>query len=281
MISKSGGFVLAAVLLPWVAQSQPLDRENWAVELRYAHSLEVSGSTRVREFDIRGDHLDLEDDLGVEQWNTYEIEIARRLKSGDRIRISSFYSEFKGSALVDEPIDYNGATYAADQTLSIEPTTFWRMMLLYEYSLSRPNERSGLYALLGLYSDNLHVMIDGELAPDTASDEKGEDFGRQKFIWPTLGMGGRSRLGESLELWGEFFGWHYAGTDTFYGEGGEIHATQSAFDAVAGARLLGVLLRPALAYRYRYFYQATTSTEDYNEALFRGHFLELSLQARF
>ena len=273
--------VLLAVFLPCAAWAQQPQEERWSAEARYAHSLHVSGTTRVREFQIRGDRLDLNEDLGVEQWNIYEAEIGRRLDSGDRIRFSYFYSRFSGSEHRGAPFDYNGASFLGGQDVNIEQSTYQRLAFLYEYTVSPRGSSSELYWLIGLYTDLLNVKIDAELDPDTESQEKGEDFGLQVLVWPTLGIGGRTRATDALELWGEAFGWHIQGTDIPYREGGEFHASQSAFDAVAGFRFVNVLLRPGVAYRYRYFYQVTSTPEDYNKALLRGHFLELSLQARF
>lgn len=241
-----------------------------SLRLSYGRTASASGHVQVREWDIAGDRLTL-DDLGLSRWEAFDLEWTRRTGPGRAWRFGLTTHRFTGETVFPTDVNFNGGTYAAGGTARIDRTELYQLRMLYQRGTS-------VYGLLGLVVDLLDFHIDAPLSADSRSTEKRENFARQWVPLPVVGFGLNADQGG---FYLDVFGTRVNHLGTWYNEGGRVYLTQTHVEAAVGLRGGGDTFRPHAALRYRLLKILSESDEDTNAFEIKGLMPEVGLEWRF
>lgn len=150
--------LLLILLTCQVASAGPLD-DRLNLEFRADYSPAFEGWTKVREWDKEGEHLDLADDLGVDQWFSFSFEAAWRFDHMHGLRAAFTWNQFRGGKTFDHDLWHDGALFAAGTTIDFGPTRWWRAELWYELTPWR-SEWGAFTLLAGVTVDDLNVFLE-------------------------------------------------------------------------------------------------------------------------
>jgi len=192
----------------------------------------IEGTMRADKDGIKGDNVDLKDDLGLDDELTYTVEV---YAGGGNHHFSVMYTplDYSASASISRPITFNGQAY---QTNSVVDSSFKINMFDGEYRYDLVNLENALggfsFGLLGRVR-----YIDGETRMSSA--ELGEQKRTFTAVLPMVGAGLHIGLIANIleaRVNGAWTG--YSGNQ-FYDASAEISVTPFPFlDIHAGYRVM-------------------------------------------
>lgn len=241
----------------------PLD-QTWEVNATFNHDFFIGGYVRVRELKSDGDKLSLGNDLGMKDWNSASLEIARFFKNHSGVRASFEYFIFNGSSIINRDIWFNATHLKGSDGLSIYQTQQFRGQLCYERTIHLvPNLRT-IY-IVGLLYDGLIFRIRGTTLPDTQRNEPYEDFISQALPYPQLGLRIEKELTAKSSLAAEIKGTWIPLFKSFFIEGGHMFLHYYAMNINISYRyhIKTFYFQPGIHYRLLKTYE--NSGEDTND----------------
>jgi outer membrane protein len=192
----------------------------------------IEGTMRADKDGIKGDNVDMKDDLGLDDELTYSVEV---YAGGGNHHFSVMYTplDYSASASISRPITFNGQAY---QTNSVVDSSFKINMFDGEYRYDLVNLENALggfsFGLLGRVR-----YIDGETRMSSA--ELGEQKRTFTAVLPMVGAGLHIGLIANIleaRVNGAWTG--YSGNQ-FYDASAEISVTPFPFlDIHAGYRVM-------------------------------------------
>lgn len=268
--------LLLILLTCQVASAGPLD-DRLNLKFRADYSPAFEGWTKVREWDKEGEHLDLADDLGVDQWFSFSFEAAWRFDHMHGLRAAFTWNQFRGGKTFDHDVWHDGALFAAGTTIDFGPTRWWRAELWYEFTPWR-SEWGAFTLLAGVTVDDLNVFLEPNKPRLSSKQEYHEDFGAQRMPLPALGARLALQPAEGLHVAFEARGTYVDNLATWYHEGGRIYHSQTNLDLWGEVSYRVAEVEFGAELRYRVFDIDDESGEDHNEFNIKGTHLGLFIR---
>ncbi|MDE3173084.1 MAG: hypothetical protein KGN74_08430 [Gemmatimonadota bacterium] len=242
-----------------------------------------SGWVQVRENRIDGSRLSLARDLGVHSVSSVAVGLERSAGSG-AFGLTVTASTLRGSAVIAQPVYFNGSTLAAGTVLRTrtEAGDFLRVVVGYAHPLARVGSSGELIGRAGLDATLLDFRLQGTLAPGSSGHETKEDFVTQELPAPFLGAQLRLPLNRRVAFHVGADGGGLPWVSSLRYEGGLVHLSQSRFDADAGVDVaLSAPLTLGAGLHATGFAQNEQSREDGNRFALASTALALDLRWRF
>lgn len=223
------------------------------------------GYVQVREWELEGDRLDLDDDLGIDAFYGLGFGLGLEVSQGHWIDLNHSEYRFEGNARFNQTFNFNGGVFAAGPT-DVSKTRYRRTSLTYSYVIDGDRNSSSLYSVGGgLLLETLTFDIDGEFDPSSTRFEKYEGFSRQLVPVPMFEANWR-------QPWLDEYAYGFYGaaawlpkTKTWYKEGGSIYFEQYNIDLKAEVLKFFKSSNVALGYYFKIFHQHQSSREDTND----------------
>lgn len=195
----------------------------WSVRVLAAYRF-FSGTTRVREFFSVPDHLSFSRELGLRRGLGIHAEA---FYDGDWLHTGLELDYFgpSGRGSVDHPFRYDEGFFQAGNIRSNSSFFFLRWTATWKAARS---DRYWVGPLLGLEYTEFGLGI-----KQGFSDQDTSESYRQFIPYPVVGLAGRVKLTDSLELDGRIFGIYFEHMPTFFREGGMQYMTARTFNAQA------------------------------------------------
>jgi hypothetical protein len=236
---------------PAMAQIVELEGRYWFATLE--------GSAQVKSDSVPGTRFDLKNDLGVENENLPEVRLTFFTGPNSRIRLAYLYGKFEGDTILDQTIEFNGATFAANSRVESEFDVYYgRLGWAYMFPVV-----PGIFTV-GPLLELKGVFIDAELKTTTSGTSVRESA-KLPIAFPTVGVMLNLTPHRMLEIFGEASG-------VPFGNLGYV------VDAEAGLRFVPFRWM-TLAAGYRFFDVRVGDDDDFGKLRLSGPFVSLS--ARF
>jgi len=262
------------------AQDSAAARWELAAELRGGVP---TGWVQVRENAIAGTRLSFGPSLEVHALWAAELRGEFHPDARTRIALSLTSFTLDGSVTLPQNVDFNGATLEGGTTLATR-TSFphWLALTL---TGTRDVAHPGAGAIgvtAGLSFVALTFVLEGTLAPASATRETQEDFVTQELPVPLLGAEYRAPIGERWRVEARVTGGWLPWVNSLRQEGGTVTITQTELQLAglvryAAARSLDVTGEV----RFSTFAQDEQSTEDGNQISMRALTLGVGAAWRF
>lgn len=259
--------VTAVFLLLLVSDMHGQDMDEpdhgYNLAVQYTHEFVADGFVRVREWDLIGDKLKLQD-LGMKNYSALQLRAEKRLRNNSMISLSYDQYFIRGSATFDHDILYNGTLIEGAGGIDVSPTRYFRLTAIYAHEFHRGPRMMFAY-LGGLVFDHVVFYVDGKVSAASTKNEVYEGFGRQAFPFPFLGIRGFYSLASRSRISFETSGTYIPQFKSFYTEGGNIHLQYSNFLAeLRYVRAIGSF-ELGVGGKLRYMNLFQESREDTNE----------------
>lgn len=226
-------------------------------DLQYANA---SGYVQVREFDLQGTRLAL-DDLGIDHALVVALGYEQRLSDVSALRFRVRWYDESGQGSFPEEIDFNGGIYEAGATLT-STAQLADFVFHWQRDLLRFGDGGRFQGLVGANFTYLNFTIDG---PQVSSADTSEAFYRQALPLPSLGLRVYYPLRKKGVFYAEIFGFAINNWNSLRKEGGTVTLSQDNAEATIGVRYrLGPTWQLDGGLRYDYLKIDEESTEDGN-----------------
>jgi hypothetical protein len=227
---------------------------------------DVSGYVQVREFDVDGTRLVL-DDLGIDHAVVVALGYEHRLSNVSSLRFRLRWYDESGWGSFPEEINFNGATYQAGATLT-STAQLADFVFHWQRDLLRFGASGRFQGLVGVNFTYLNFTIDG---PQVSSADPSEGFYQQALPLPSLGLRVDYPLPKNGAFYAEIFGFAVNNWNSLRKEGGTVTLSQDNAEANIGVRYpLGRRWQLDGGLRYDYLKIDEESTEDGNVFLQRS-----------
>ena len=255
----------------WAAQSaegaatpEPDARKHaFTFDLQYA---DVSGYVQVREFDLDGTRLAL-NDLGIDHALVVTLGYEQRLSNVSSLRFRLRWFDESGHGSFPEEIDFNGGTYQAGATLT-STAQLADFVFLWQRDLLHFGHGGRFQGLVGANFTYLNFTIDG---PQISSADTSEAFYKQALPIPSLGLRVDYPIRDKGAFYAEVFGFAVNNWNSLRKEGGTVTLSQDNAEANIGVRYrLGRRWQLDGGLRYDYLSIDEESNEDGNVFLQRS-----------
>lgn len=240
----------------------------------------MSGHVQVREFERSGSRFRF-DDLGLDWGET--IGVAARLNLGDSNMLEGSFRALilRGSTSYDHPTEFNSTLMTANTTIRSRPDWF-EARLTWSHRLFEIFPGNSLWATLGVDYHYIGWKFSATIDPASVRHETQENFYKQTFPLPVLGLRDRWRLAPGLDLDARVAAISINHLRHWADEGGPIYTSSTIVEA-------GISLewRPLehfsveLGYAFQYYSLDETGPEDGNHLLARRHGLVLTISLTF
>jgi len=241
-----------------------------------------SGSiVRVREFRIEGTGLHFPA-LGINTVQMPDIDLSYWFNQLNAINVQFRYFDISGTHTFSQPIKFNGAVIAGDQSLNTDPDPEWFALYIYyvrrltplfeQYESTWPEPLQGwdLRGRIGLEYTYINFAINGGHAKVIASspgEETKEDFYHQEIPIPTIGLEALHSLGEHFTFETSVKGNWINRWNSLRNEGGTVWASENGVEAhfriLYSHPWLG-RIHPMVGFALYYYSQLEDSREDGN-----------------
>ena len=242
-----------------------------------------SGWVQVRENEIEGTRLHIDDDLDVNHMPTLRFRADKAFSDVSELHLEASASMLDGGATIDAPVNFNGATIAPGR---LDTITHFQDFLAFDVAYWRRFYRfdngGTFWGSAGLTYVLLNFRLQGTIAANSAGDELKEDFYVQEVPVPVFGLHLRYPLGSSWQLLGDVSVGRLPWVDSHHSEGGEVRIAQSNQDASIGVEYAFAGQWRAGAYLFHsYFAQDERSHEDGNAIRLTSNGLGVSIKYAF
>lgn len=271
-------FIVLAVLLARTANAQSVVviLPKYRVSAQYTQEFVLDGYVRVREWELVGDKMALRD-LGMNTYSALQIRAGKELR--EKGNVSIIYDQYfmRGRATFDRDIVYNGTIIDGRSGISVSPTRYYRISVIYNHNLIAAKEFE-LSGLGGLVFDHIVFYLDGKVAPLSPKNEVYEGFGRQAFPYPFIGFSGRYSVCKRGSIFAETSGTYIPEFKSFYTEGGNVQLQYRNVLADVKYSYRLSELEFALGAKLRHMRLFQESREDTNDLMMLtvGPYVELS-----
>jgi hypothetical protein len=272
------GWVMMALGFLLTAVPNAMADSPWNIGVHFDRSA-VEGWVQVRENAQEGTRLHLEKDLGIHSSTTIDLDLAYRFSEKRRLTFTVGTTLLRGDKTQSGLVFFDESSYPAGSRLRSDPL-FYHLRLTYRQTIWKPR-RGGLHLLAGLEYDYLNFTVQG-VNTSGELDRQGEDFWKQEFPIPFVGIEARYKAAERwwFGMSSTYGGWN--NVNTLRKEGGTVRLTQKDFDT---RLLIGYQASPRLSfnagYRFYSFDQEEQSNEDGNRIHIRTHGPLLEAAYRF
>ncbi len=224
------------------------------------------GWVQVREGDIQGTRLGIGNDLDINRMTTLRLRAIRSYSDLDEVHLGLATSTLDGSAMIDTPVNFNGATIAPGRLDTVThfqdflalDASYWRRLVGFDNG-------GGIWGSVGAIFELLNFRLQGTLAADSVGNELKEDFYVQELPVPTLGLHLRYPFGEQWKLTADASAGRLPWVDSFRTEGGEVRLAQTNEDLSLGVEYrFDAQWRAGIYAFHSYFAQNERSNEDGN-----------------
>lgn len=243
----------------------------------------TTARTRVREYALVGDRLELRRALGID--TVEEVGVSVGWPLGTRTTVVGAISRIVLWGATDLPLDrqHNLTTYQAGTRLESRPDWTVAELRVRRRLFAWGAAEAGTLALdLGLRLDYLDWKFNGTVAPGSLGRETGEGFYKQATPIPVVGLAWRQALGPGVALDASVRGGWARRWNSQRQEGGVVYFSETLLDArlalAVGLWDGGVLTVGARAW---YLTLAEQSHEDGNHLRLPAVGGTLGLEIRF
>lgn len=258
-------FLIPALLLSCVAsfaQQANVTRGRYTLGMQYCEEFVLKGFVHVREWDMEGDKMLLKD-LGMRHYSAVQLAVKRSMQHDRYIELLYDHYFIRGKSRFERDIFYNGTIIDGRAGLDVSPTRYYRVSARYSGRLlKRDNIR--LNYLAGLTLDHIVFYLNGKVSPTSPKNEVYENFGRQAFPYPVVGILGRCDLSAG-EIRFEVSGSYIPEFKSFYTEGGSVSLQYSNFLADLYYSRRADCFIFGLGAKFRHMRLFQESKEDTNE----------------
>jgi hypothetical protein len=268
--------VLPVVALVAFQESRDPVASAFSLDLQYAF---VDGFVQVREGASQGDRLPLHD-LGMRDAEAASLQFDWRTSEESLLRWRMRWYYAVGTASFDQPIVFNGVTYAADSSITsiaeLGDFTFHWQRDLFHFG------DGGRFSLLaGAKFTYLNFHLRGSEDPSSGGHDEKEDFYKQALPLPSLGLRVEYPVTSSSSLYAEAFGFRAIRWNSLRSEGGTVYLSEDDFEATLGwAWRFAAHAELSAGARFDYLGIDEHSDEDGNRILMRswGPFVALTFR---
>ena len=251
----------AGLILPMCSRAD----SPWDVTI-YAETGSPGGWVQVRENEIEGTRLHIDNDLDVNEMTTLRARATRWFSDDDQLRFGVAASMLDGSATLAEPVVFNGTTVAPGKLDTVTHfQDFLEADIAYWHRLAAFDNGGGFWGSIGAAYVLLNFRLDGTIAADSAGHELKEDFYVQELPVPVIGLHLDYPFAETWKLDVDATAGRLPWVDSHHSEGGEVRLAQTDEDLSAGVDYRFASDWHAGAYVfYSFFAQNERSHEDGN-----------------
>lgn len=220
--------IISSFAIVGLAQDLGPDR-GFEAGVRYNHGFVLGGFVQVREWELAGHKMNLRD-LGTVHYPAVQVELTRTFSRARRfsLRYDQFF--FQGEAIVDHDINYNGTIINGRNGIDVSSTTYHRITALYDGFISE-GQKYDLGYTVGLVYDRINFHIDGEVTSYSPRNEVYENFGKQAFPYPFLGVYLDYAVAASKKIKFRTGGTYIPEFKSFFKEGGNVYLQYGALYA--------------------------------------------------
>jgi hypothetical protein len=251
----------------------PPEERHIVLGLDFFGGAPSSSHTRVREFEHRGDFLELDRDLGIPAIGEARLRLGYRFDPKSALTLSFSSLFLYGSARLDHDTTYNGTTFSGKTRLASRP--LWLVAeIQYERTLFcwGDDDRGALSAGVGLRADFLHWILHGTVDSTSSKKEQGEAFVQQVTPIPFVGISLREPIARDFDLVGYGRGFRANHWNSLRTEGGIMWFSESFVEAGLGiAYHITRTLELYVGYRYLLVDIRERSREDTNAVTVSSH----------
>jgi len=250
-------------------------RNVFTVDLQYA---DAGGHVQVRENDLEGTRLDL-DDLGIGHAAVGAFEYGRRLSDVSSLRFRLRWFDESGRSTFPGDIAFNGGIYQGGASLK-STAKLGDFGFLWQRDLLQFGSGGRLQGLIGANLTLLDFTIDG---PQVMKGDTSEVFYRQALPLPSLGLRVSYPLANDRgAFYAEAFGFTASNWNSLRKEGGTVKLSQDNAEATIGLRYrLEQHWQLNVGVRYDYLKIEEKSNEDGNVFRQRSWGPFVGIAARF
>jgi hypothetical protein len=243
--------------------AQPRSRTDIYASVTYSREFLVDGYVQVREWDMEGDKLDFKS-LGIDNYSSIEIRLDKNFRRNNRATLAVQHLFLTGSGAISDDIAYNGTMINGRPGLDVSKSRYDRFVFTYHEPLQH---WQGFTLELhgGLLYERINFYVDGEVLASSPRSEVYENFGRQAFPYPYIGLNTIHRLSTYDVLALSVSGTHIPSFKSFFKEGGNMYLKYKAFMAEASYSRSARQWRFSLGARMRYMHLVQDSIEDTND----------------
>lgn len=242
-----------------------------------------TGWVQVRENAVAGTRLALGPALDVHSFYAAELSATLHPASATRVELSLASYTLRGSSTPADSVYFNGTTLAAGAPLATRTgfPHFLAITITGTHDVARIGEGE-LGVSAGLSFVALTFVLEGTLAPSSATRETQEDFVTQELPVPILGAVYRTPLGARWDLCARVSGGWLPWVNSLRKEGGTVTITQTELQARIEARYDATrALAITTEIRASAFAQDEQSMEDGNQIAMRTLTLGAGIAWRF
>ena len=262
--TATGWLLVISVCTCWPSFGQEVTevRRGFNLSANYTHNFLLDGLVRVREWEVVGDKLNLED-LGIDHFPSLNLELERIWRRGNKLALATELFFIHGRSIHDRDIAYNGTLIDGTKGIDISPTHYYRLSLTY-YGIIYQRQSIELHWLLGVVVDHIKFYLQGDVSVNSKGYEVFENFGRQAFPYPVTGLRASTPLGEKGAFNMEISGTYIPKFKSFYTEGGHMYLHYRAFLADFRYPRRIAKTNVAVGTRFHYIHLFQESAEDTN-----------------
>lgn len=252
----------------------------FSFEIKFWKPLVFGGFTKVREWSNIGPKYNLNEDLGLNSLEAFDLSLNVPIGSKHKISLLLGRYFFQGHQLLTENGYYNGTELKANTVASIDASRYIKVMLLDYLTLSKRSDQI-LQLVFGISIDAIRFLVDAPYTEDTPRKETFEQFDKQIVPVPIVGLKWDRYLNRETVFQAEARGGTWPGIDTWYKESGTIKIWQYNFEANVGITKQFGSIESELNFNFRLISIKGESNEDTNEILIHGFGPELKISYNF
>lgn len=200
-----------------------------SIGMHYTYEIVFDGYVHVREWELRGDKMSL-NDLGVNGYPALNMFVSKKLSRNRSLLLSYDRYFMHGTSYFDRDIAYNGTLINARNGIDVSPTRYYRLTFKYTGNLDT-YDPFDLQYVVGLVYDHVTFYMDGDVSEFSVRDEVYEQFGRQAFPYPFVGLKGTYHLNDVSEIDLSLSGTYIPEFKSFFTEGGPVYLQYGNFQA--------------------------------------------------
>jgi hypothetical protein len=251
------------VLFTHIAFSQvEMDDLGLEIKVSFRQELNLGGYIQVRENELPGSKLELED-LNIFSYPSLQLQLTKRLKENQQIVVSYNRIYLKGKSTINQDLAFNGTLIDARQGVDVSPTRYYRLTAYYSGLLKERGNLKWNY-LGGFVYDFLDFYLDGKVSPKSSRFEVFEGFYRQALPYPVIGSTFEQKFTHHRKVEMLLLGTYVPRFTSFYVEGGKMDLQYSTFETNLTFSQQVKYWNIGLCLNYRFMKLFQESREDTN-----------------
>lgn len=243
-------------------QSVSEGKTSLSMGIQYTHEFTLDGYVRVREWELEGDKMSLKE-LGMGGYAAVNMFVVKHFPSNRSLQLSYDRYFMQGTSYFERDIAYNGTLINARNGIDVSPTRYYRLMLQYTGNIGAYKVLSVQY-LVGVVYDHITFYLDGDVSQLSMRNEVYEQFGRQAFPYPYVGIKGTYDFNDFSGITFTMQGTYIPEFKSIFTEGGPVNLQYNYFQTdlsyVRHIRKLDI----GLGTKTRYMHLLERSEEDTN-----------------